>query len=81
MTHYNDTGHNGCEHCGCPTPRSRLCKQCADADRGDHTAGGEGPTDDVYECSDCGTEFVPEGGLDTCPQCESYRHVRVEVAD
>ena len=71
----------GCNRCGCSTPRSRLCKKCADADRGDHVAGGEGGDGaDEYECVECGAGFVPEHGTDPCPDCGSYRHVRVEVA-
>jgi hypothetical protein len=81
MTTYQPTTQKtGCDRCGCSTPRSGLCKQCADADRGDHVAGGEGGTD-AYECVECGTVFVPAHGTDPCPDCGSYRHVRVEVAD
>jgi hypothetical protein len=82
MTSNNPTSKNGCDHCGCTTPRSRLCKQCADANRGDHVAGGDGDGDgDTYECVGCGTTFVPQSGLDPCPDCNSLRHIRVEVAD
>jgi ribosomal protein L32 len=70
----------GCNRCGASTSRSRLCKKCADADRGDHVAGGEGGDGDRYECVECGTVFVPEHGTDDCPGCGSYRHRRVEVA-
>jgi hypothetical protein len=68
----------GCDRCGAPTSR-RRCKKCADVDRGDHTAGGEGGDGDRYECVECGTVFVPKHGTDPCPDCGSYRHVRVEA--
>jgi len=81
MTTNNSMTQRGCDYCGCPTPRSQLCKKCADANRGDHTAGGEGGEGDVYECVECGTVFVPEYGLDPCPGCDSLLHTRVEVGD
>jgi hypothetical protein len=82
MRHQTTQTQNGtgCNYCGASTSRSRLCKKCADADRGDHVAGGEGGDGDRYECVECGTVFVPEHGTAPCPQCSSYRHVRVEVA-
>jgi len=81
MTTNNPTTQRGCDYCGCATPRSGLCKKCADANRGDHTTGGEGASNDTYECVCCGTVFVPASGLDPCPDCDSLRHVRVEVGD
>ena len=67
----------GCNKCGCPTPRSRLCKQCAIEERYSDQQERDDDSDDEYECSQCGTVFVPEGGLDPCPECGSFRHTRV----
>ena len=75
----NSGGQNGCARCGQQTPRSRLCVACGrDESRNPEAqTDDDEPTIDWYECRECDRTFSPNGGLDPCPDCGSYRHIRV----
>jgi ribosomal protein L32 len=77
MTHYTSTTQGTCARCGQRTTRSKLCRDCG---RDEHREANLTDTDAAgptrYECVDCGATFRA-GGLDPCPDCDSYRHTRV----
>jgi len=75
----NSGGQNGCAKCGQQTPRSGLCKACGrDESRNPEAQTDDKPTIDWFECRECERTFSPDGGLDPCPDCGSYRHIRVD---
>ena len=70
-----------CNHCGSQTTRTRLCPQCALAERYGQSLIDEEQTREeeetmTIECADCG--LIHEVGMNsrkTCPDCsyEGYR--------
>jgi ribosomal protein L32 len=75
----NSTTQGTCARCGSRTTRSRLCRDCGrdEAREADLRADESSTEASLYECSECGEQFHA-GGLDPCPDCGSYRHVRVQ---
>ena len=81
MNAYTTSTNGTCARCGSRTTRSRLCRDCGrdEAREADLRAAQESTDAPLFDCSDCGHRFRA-GGLDACPECGSYRHVRVSDA-
>lgn len=63
-----------CNHCGSPTPRQRLCKECARDERRDEATHDS----EWYECPDCGVERSSGRGV-TCWICRGNAESEVDV--
>lgn len=77
MNAYASNAKGACARCGERTTRSELCRACGrDEYRESNLTDTEPAGPPVYECVDCGATFRA-GGLDPCPECDSFRHTQV----
>jgi len=66
-----------CKHCGCPTPRSRLCKQCSIESRIEDRVKAKKTQPDpmTVECSRCALLYVDDHtSMVQCPCCGETMH-------